>query len=252
MNSWIPGTTGSATGYSQSGDGNSRIIDSTPYGDLQTVWDVSNQDVASDADGGWTSSLFNVNSSSLYRFSTWIRRKNIGNGTTYLGVNGFNSVGGNIGVLNRSNGATNVNPYFFANTWTYTANEWLLLVGHVWPAGSGVGSVHVDTGIYRTNGTKVATISDFVWQALVTQSQHRSFLFFSTNPSTNQQFYDPRVDIISGNQPTIRELIANSPSVLNRRTSTDACAKSLAACTVRNNQIHFGGFPGVGRTIPRA
>lgn len=33
--------------------------------------------------------------------------------------------------------------------------------------------------------------------------------------------------------------------------SDDKCAKSIAACTLRNNEIHFGGFPGVGRTIPQ-
>lgn len=31
----------------------------------------------------------------------------------------------------------------------------------------------------------------------------------------------------------------------------DVCAKSLTACTLRNNSIHFGGFPGVGRTVPQ-
>ena len=34
--------------------------------------------------------------------------------------------------------------------------------------------------------------------------------------------------------------------------SGDVCAKSLLACTLRNNQIHFGGFPGTGLTIPRS
>lgn len=32
----------------------------------------------------------------------------------------------------------------------------------------------------------------------------------------------------------------------------DICPKSLLGCKLRNNGIHFGGFPGVGRTIPRA
>tara|TARA_Y100001963_G_scaffold65907_1_gene91800 strand:+ start:3793 stop:6684 length:2892 start_codon:yes stop_codon:yes gene_type:complete len=32
----------------------------------------------------------------------------------------------------------------------------------------------------------------------------------------------------------------------------DVCSKSLEACTLRNNQSHFGGFPATGRTIPRA
>lgn len=49
-------------------------------------------------------------------------------------------------------------------------------------------------------------------------------------------------------------LVSNAnPIAANNQVSTeDVCAKSLAACAVRNNQIHFGGFVGVGRTIPRA
>jgi phage-related protein len=252
MDSWVLGRTSGITGYFLNGDGNSITMDSTPYGDLQPVWDVTNQDVASDADGGWNTDLFGINSANMYRFSTWIRRKNIGNGSTYLGLSGYNAGGTNIGVLNRSNGVTNTNPYFYASGWPYSAYEWLLLVGHVWPTGSGTGAVHVDTGIYRSNGTKLTTIADFVWQALNTQSQHRSYLYYSTDPTTNQQFYAPRVDIISGSQPTIAELLTYSPAALVSKTSTDVCAKSLAACTVRNNSIHFGGFPGVGRSIPRA
>ena len=31
----------------------------------------------------------------------------------------------------------------------------------------------------------------------------------------------------------------------------DVCGKSLASCQQRNNDIHFGGFPATGRTIPR-
>lgn len=33
--------------------------------------------------------------------------------------------------------------------------------------------------------------------------------------------------------------------------SEDICAKNLEACRKRNNEIHFGGFPGTGRTLPR-
>ena len=49
-------------------------------------------------------------------------------------------------------------------------------------------------------------------------------------------------------------LLSNaSPIAANNQVSTkDVCSKSFAACGVRNNQIHFGGFYGVGRTIPRA
>lgn len=40
----------------------------------------------------------------------------------------------------------------------------------------------------------------------------------------------------------------------NEAGSTDAddvCGKNIQACTLRNNQIHFGGFPATGRTIPK-
>lgn len=252
MSTWIPGTTGTATGYIQNGDGNSRIIDSTPYGALGTVWDVSNQDIVSNDDGGWNSDAMPIDNTKTYRFSVWIRRKTVGDGYTYLGPQGIDSVNTNIGVLTRYNGTVTTNPYFHVNTWPYAASEWFLLVGHVWAAGSGTGADHVDTGIYNTKGVKVTTGVDFVWQTLNTQTIHRSYLYYSTDPTTNQQFYDPRVDALSGTQPTIAELIAYSPTALASKSGSDVCAKSLAACTVRNNQIHFGGFPGVGRSIPRA
>lgn len=31
----------------------------------------------------------------------------------------------------------------------------------------------------------------------------------------------------------------------------DVCSKSFESCELRNNSIHFGGFPGTGRTVPR-
>lgn len=34
--------------------------------------------------------------------------------------------------------------------------------------------------------------------------------------------------------------------------SLDVCSKSFKACELRNNIIHFGGFPGTGRAVPKA
>ncbi len=207
--SWVPGTTGSATGYGQNGDGNSRLIDVDPFGNSTVVWDVSNQDATSDADGGWDSNQFNIDSNKLYRFSTWVRRKTIGNGSFYLGLYGYNSSGSNIGVLRRDNGSTTTNPYFRSSGWWGNANQWYLVVGHVWPAGSGTGSVHPDTGIYDTSGNKIATPIDFVWQHTNVRSLHRSYLYYSTDTSTNQQWFQPRVDIVDGLQPSIHDLLTN-------------------------------------------
>jgi phage-related protein len=43
---------------------------------------------------------------------------------------------------------------------------------------------------------------------------------------------------------------ASNESTIN--ASEDVCAKSFAACRLRNNTINFGAFPGVGRSIPRS
>jgi phage-related protein len=35
-------------------------------------------------------------------------------------------------------------------------------------------------------------------------------------------------------------------------TDGDICGKSILSCQLRNNQQHFGGFPGTGRTVPKS
>jgi hypothetical protein len=205
---WLPGTTGSATNYNQSGDGNSRILDTNPWDYTDVVWDVSNQDAASDADGGWETPTFIINPTKMYRYSVWVRRKTIGDGSFYLGPHSnWSSTVGQF-ILNRSNSAQNQNPYFISAPWWGNANQWYLVIGHVWPAGSGSGAINVNSGVYDTSGNKVTNCTDFMWDTTNTYSFHRSYLYYSTNISTNQQFYEPRVDICDGTEPTISELLS--------------------------------------------
>ncbi len=248
--SWVAGTE-APVDYVFNGDGNSLMLDSTPYGDLNIVWDISNQDAASDADGGWNTSRFPVDHTKLYRFSVWVRRKTIGNGSTYFGPRAYDLTSV-IDVYARLTGTASSNPYFYVDTWDYEPDDWVLLVAHVWPSTSGTGDYHVDTGLYSTSGEKIGSCVDYIWQNTTIDAIHRTYLFYSTNTTTNQQMYDPRVDLVDGNEPTISELITYSSAQLAARTGDDICAKSFAACTARNNEIHFGGFIGVGRTVPRA
>jgi prepilin-type N-terminal cleavage/methylation domain-containing protein len=199
--SWVVGT-GSVAEYSVNGDGNSRVMDTNPWGALDVVWDVSNQDVANDADGGWNGSNFNIDNTKMYRFSTFVRRKTIGNGSFYLGTHGYPDP-----VLYRSNGTANANPYFSSRAWWGNANQWYLAVGFVWPAGSGTGSAMPESGIYSMDGTKVTSNIDFVWQPTTTSAHHRSYLYYSIDITTNQQWYQPRVDVVDGAEPSISELL---------------------------------------------
>jgi hypothetical protein len=211
LSTWTLGT-GGVTGFSINGTiaENQRVLDTGPFGVSTVVWDTPSNDATSDADGGWDSSLINIDPTKMYRFSVWMRRKTIGNGSYYLGCRGTNSANTNEGVLNRSNGSVNTNAYFIATTWpvAVSAGDWMLIVGHVWPAGSGTGSVHENTGLWTTSGTKLFPITDFVWQATNVKTIHRSYLYYSTDITTNQQWYQPRIDLCDGTEPSVAELIA--------------------------------------------
>jgi len=66
------------------------------------------------------------------------------------------------------------------------------------------------------------------------------------------QYPDNGSDLIPGdtqNRTANGYFDINNAEVLT--VQEDVCAKNFEACTLRNNNIHFGGFPGTGRTIPR-
>jgi hypothetical protein len=221
LSSWTLGT-GGVTGFTPNGSvaENQRILDTGPFGVSTLVWDTPSNDATSDGDGGWDipSPYISIDPTKLYRFSVWLRRKTIGNGSFYLGCYGINSGNNNEGVLQRSSGAVNTNPYFSSGAWptgSISAGNWMLVVGHVWPAGSGTGSVHVDSGLWNTAGTKfsVPYNDDFVWQATSARTTLRSYLYYSTDTTTNQQWYQPRIDLVDGTEPSIPDLISGVGSL---------------------------------------
>jgi len=199
---WVIGSSGSQSGFGQNGDGNSIINDVDPFGNHTAIWQALNNDVDSNADGGWNGTQYPIDNTETYRFSVWIQRRVLGNGTYYLGLS---DTGGN--VLNRSNGLENTNPYFRATSGSGIFGDWFLVVGHVWPTGSGTGSVHVDTGVYTKTGSKIATPGDFIWST-TTAAGLRTYLYYSTQPITEQLWAYPRVDKCDGSEPTIDDLIA--------------------------------------------
>ena len=67
------------------------------------------------------------------------------------------------------------------------------------------------------------------------------------------QYPGPNGGAIPGTSPTLNantNPIAADNSVAADE-SGDVCGKSLLSCQLRNNQIHFGGFPATGRTVPK-
>lgn len=205
---WSPGTSGAVTGFSVNGAAleNYRVIDTGPQGSKITVWEAR-PDSSGNADGGWNTNSIPIDNTKMYRFSVWIRRTVQGNGTAYLGLNGYGSVAG---VYTRSSGSSNTNPYFFtSSTPSPTTGEWVLWVGHVWPKGSGAGDQHPDSGRYTVENGRIGNISqDFIWREETTTVRHRSYLYYATDTSTRQQFCYPRVDLCDGSEPTIEDLLS--------------------------------------------
>lgn len=209
---WTTGN-GSATGFSVNGaaDENHRFMDTDPFGIQAMVWEAR-PDATSGADGGWNGSTFSIDNTKLYRFSVWVNRTVQGNGSFYFGLRGYNSSNSNVGVYNRSNGSNNTNPYFWSTATPTTVGEWTLVVGHVWPVGSGTGANHPDSGRYRIDGGRIGGVSlDFVWRSDNTQSLLRTYLYYSTDTSARQRWVYPRVDLVDGTEPSIDELLLNPP-----------------------------------------
>lgn len=67
-------------------------------------------------------------------------------------------------------------------------------------------------------------------------------------PGSNTFIISTEELLDDGNKANGFFTINNEPT---NSLSLDVCAKNLQACTLRNNQVHFGGFPATGRNLPR-
>jgi len=209
LSTWNYGT-GSVTNWSINGESaaNQRIANTNPLGVMSCIWDTPSNDVGSDADGGFNSGYWAIDPAYYYRFSVWIKRYVLGNGSYYFGLYGINDVNANMGVNYRSSGANTTNPYFQAAGWTLNTNDWYLFVAHVHPAGSGTGSNHPDTGTYNIAAGQVnSSGSDYTWIEGTAKTMIRSYLYYSTDTTTAQAWWQPRIDKMDGTEPSIGELI---------------------------------------------
>lgn len=217
--SWADGQTGSATGYPANQDDateNARVIATDPWGNQNVVWETRASGNGN-PDGGWFADWVNVDTTKLYRFSVWMRRTSTtSGGTFYFGLNGS---GGTWGVARLDTGATEGNPYWDC-TWpgTYTQNQWYLFVGHCYPAGTSYTGKHPDSGYYDTSGVKsnwngCNIGNDVKMLTDTTILRHRVYHYYCADNTTRLQFAYPRLDLCDGNEPSVRELIFDSPTL---------------------------------------
>jgi hypothetical protein len=211
--SWSLGS-GSATGYNQNGATaeNERVTGTDPFGKSATVWETRPQGNNAD-DGGWNSDWSNIDSTKLHRFSVWVKRTtSTSGGTFYFGLYGNN------GIKRTDNSVVEGNPYWDCRgTGGFVQDVWYLVVGHCYPYNTTYTGQHPESGIYTVAGgtTKVASINacnigaDVKWAgADVTQAIHRCYHFYCSDSTTRLQFFDPRIDVIDGTEPSIANLLS--------------------------------------------
>lgn len=212
MSTWSAGS-GGASGYSQNGNTgeNERVWATDPWGNSALVWETRASGDGG-ADGGWNADGFGIDNTKLYRASIWVKRtSSSAGGTFYLGTNG----GGQC-VLRLSDGGEECNPYWHCGgTSGLAQNQWYLVVGHCFPYTYNSSAGHPDTGFWTIDngGQKVGSINgcnigaDCKSGPSTTSLNHRTYHYYCGDSTTRLQFYDPRVDLVDGTEPKIRELL---------------------------------------------
>jgi len=207
---WTIGS-GSVSGFSQNGVSaeNSRDYYSNYQGSDVIVWKAT-PNSNSGASGGWNTSYHQIDNTQTHRLSVWIKKTNSNLGATYFGTASY-SGGSQILTLNNN---INNSPYFWYGDLP-ELNKWYLLIGYVHKVGYSE-TVSIG-GIYDPETQqKIVNITDFKFTTNATNLRHRAYLYWTNNSNDIQYFYDPRIDPINGNEPTLSQLFlqVNENSIL--------------------------------------
>jgi hypothetical protein len=240
-NNWVTGS-GGIVGYNQNGATaeNQRVSDTNPWGNTDVVWEARPLAQTND-DGGWNTDWFNIDNTKLYRYSVWVRRtSSTGGGTFYFGMYANGS-----GSVRMDNSTVETNAYWeCTGTSNLTQNQWYLWVGHVYPANTTYTGRNPQTGYYTTagfvgniGGCNIGT-GDLKWSYDSTQGIHRTYLYYCPDNTTRLQFYQPRVDVCDGTEPSIQALLQNAGNKW-----VDVSGNSSTG-TITNGQSYTSGING--------
>jgi hypothetical protein len=207
---------------------NLRLVDLNPWGQLGVVWESINLGTDPNRTSGgffttrpqtpsdpWymTSGVpyVLIDTNNTYRFSIWINRRVLGNGwfMMQVGSRGPALLYSSYTLANIATGVSSsvlfqVDPPGLANTW-------MLAVSHIHSYAYGETTPHPDSGLWYLNGTKYADAAmDGKWTD--TRAIYTTMLcdlYNSTDPTTRQRYFEPRIDLVDGTEPTLQQLLNN-------------------------------------------
>lgn len=226
--SWSTWTLGSGGtgGYGQNGSTveNERVLGTDPWGNTAVVWE-SRPTGTTDADGGWNTDWFNIDKTKKYRYSVWMKRTTAtAGGTFYFGMYSNGSA-----ARHMSDGTYNGNPYWSCSgSGAYSQNQWYLFVGHVYPHETTFTGSDPNSGLWTREGGKIGSIScnigsgDLKWPSDATQGIHRTYHYYCADSTTRLHFFQPRVDVCDGTEPSMDELLTNSANTWYDASTTNS------------------------------
>jgi hypothetical protein len=239
-NDWTTGSGGFSTplgnfSANENGDENARVVGTDPWGNSAVVWETRPSGNGN-PDGGWNTDWFYIDNTKLYRHSVWVKRtSSSAGGTFYLGTNGIGQC-----VIRLSDGNEECNPYWHCGgSGGLTQDQWYLVVGHCFPFDypQGLGG-HPDTGFWTTTGGKVAGINgcnigaDCKSGPSTYGLNHRTYLYYCADNTTRLQFFDPRVDLCDGSEPTIQNLLDN-----NRQNKLESLTINTSGSSFKHHRV---------------
>jgi hypothetical protein len=231
---------------------------SNPWGQFELGWRGQNHSSIAtnpsfNINAGFSTTPYSVlDTSKKYRFSLWVNRKVLGSGTVYFGPSIVSTP--NSGFKEKSTGTVSTNPYFAIDGTSSTAytgkqNTWVLVVGHVHPLGTAIGANDTASGYYTVAGgsTPYATTDagvDYIFEGTSGELSMRVFLYGSSTLGTEAQFLRPRIDLVDGTEPSIEDLLNNTPNTVYDLSTTGSISSVMGKpqySSVNGGQLAFNG-----------
>ncbi|TAI48484.1 RHS repeat domain-containing protein [Flagellimonas allohymeniacidonis] len=191
---WTPGSGGTSF-FQQNGSTseNEREVGTNPLGKQELLWKCGN-DSSSGPDGGWNTDYFNVDKTATYRYTVWVKRTHSQDGKTWHGTQNVNNL----------DGTANGNPYFWHGDLPQL-DQWYLMVGIIHPHSHGTTDTGV-SGVYDLQGNKVIDGTEFKWRSDTTTSRFRNYLYYATDTSVRQYFWNPTLQKVDGSEAPLSSL----------------------------------------------
>ena len=202
---WTPGT-GDCGIYKALGGSteNIRTSDTNPKGNQSILWTAISQDangIMDFIDGGFSASV-KIDYMKTYRFSVWAKSSD---------KNCYINMAADISNTADKGGDANPNPVFFSAPLPET-DKWYLIVGYV--LGTGIPHNPTNSGVYDSaNGDRIVingkeqTLPIFKNKDGATQQTIRVFMSGGETVGVNAKFFDPRIEIIDGEEQTIDSML---------------------------------------------